>query len=86
MQVISGRNTERTTWGQKKIEDLSQKAIQFVLGTCFNFFYSSSSASPLYSPVSFCGIPVGAFQNKLPDLSLDNMIGKNFIPNTTTHF
>ncbi|NXW53332.1 WDR11 protein, partial [Eurystomus gularis] len=37
---------------------------------------SSSSASPLYSPVSFCGIPVGAFQNKLPDLSLDNMIGK----------
>ncbi|NXK96767.1 WDR11 protein, partial [Formicarius rufipectus] len=35
---------------------------------------SSSSASPLYSPVSFCGIPVGVFQNKLPDLSLDNMI------------
>ncbi|XP_021384959.1 WD repeat-containing protein 11 isoform X1 [Lonchura striata] len=35
---------------------------------------SSSSASPLYSPVSFCGIPVGALQNKLPDLSLDNMI------------
>ncbi|KAK2530681.1 Wdr11 [Columba guinea] len=35
---------------------------------------SSSSASPLYSPVSFCGIPVGTFQNKLPDLSLDNMI------------
>ncbi|NWY90332.1 WDR11 protein, partial [Loxia curvirostra] len=35
---------------------------------------SSSNASPLYSPVSFCGIPVGAFQNKLPDLSLDNMI------------
>ncbi|NXX92969.1 WDR11 protein, partial [Centropus bengalensis] len=35
---------------------------------------SSSSASTLYSPVSFCGIPVGAFPNKLPDLSLDNMI------------
>ncbi|NWH31146.1 WDR11 protein, partial [Chloropsis hardwickii] len=35
---------------------------------------SSSSASPLYSPVSFCGIPAGAFQNKLPDLSLDSMI------------
>ncbi|XP_074856630.1 WD repeat-containing protein 11 isoform X2 [Carettochelys insculpta] len=33
-----------------------------------------NSASPLYSPVSFCGIPIGAFQNKLPDLSLDNMI------------
>ncbi|XP_075791464.1 WD repeat-containing protein 11 isoform X1 [Pelodiscus sinensis] len=33
-----------------------------------------SSASPMYSPVSFCGIPVGTFQNKLPDLSLDNMI------------
>uniref|UniRef100_A0A8C4XRK5 WD repeat-containing protein 11 n=1 Tax=Falco tinnunculus TaxID=100819 RepID=A0A8C4XRK5_FALTI len=40
---------------------------------------SSSSASPLYSPVSFCGIPVGAFQNKLPDLSLDNMIGQGTI-------
>ncbi|OWK55975.1 WD repeat-containing protein 11 isoform X4 [Lonchura striata] len=37
---------------------------------------NSSSASPLYSPVSFCGIPVGALQNKLPDLSLDNMIGQ----------
>ncbi|NXR84185.1 WDR11 protein, partial [Pycnonotus jocosus] len=41
-----------------------------------NLRNSSSSASPLYSPVSFCGIPVGAFQNKLPDLSLDNMIGQ----------
>ncbi|KAF2975066.1 hypothetical protein EK904_004121 [Melospiza melodia maxima] len=41
---------------------------------------SSSSASPLYSPVSFCGIPVGAFQNKLPDLSLDNMIGQGASP------
>uniref|UniRef100_A0A8B9FEB8 WD repeat-containing protein 11 n=1 Tax=Amazona collaria TaxID=241587 RepID=A0A8B9FEB8_9PSIT len=40
---------------------------------------SSSSASPLYSPVSFCGIPVGAFQNKLPDLSLDSMIGQSTI-------
>uniref|UniRef100_A0A8D0HKB0 Uncharacterized protein n=1 Tax=Sphenodon punctatus TaxID=8508 RepID=A0A8D0HKB0_SPHPU len=38
---------------------------------------SSSSVSPLYSPISFCGIPVGALQNKLPDLSLDNMIGKS---------
>ncbi|CAI5774957.1 repeat-containing 11 [Podarcis lilfordi] len=37
---------------------------------------SNSTASPLYSPVSFCGIPVGASQNKLPDLSLDNMIGQ----------
>ncbi|NWY64049.1 WDR11 protein, partial [Erithacus rubecula] len=35
---------------------------------------SSSNASPLYSPVSFCGIPVGTCQNKLPDLSLDSMI------------
>ncbi|XP_073210302.1 WD repeat-containing protein 11 isoform X3 [Lepidochelys kempii] len=39
-----------------------------------NLRNSNSSASPLYSPVAFCGIPVGAFQNKLPDLSLDNMI------------
>ncbi|XP_054839038.1 WD repeat-containing protein 11 [Eublepharis macularius] len=40
---------------------------------------SNSSASPLYSPVSFCGIPVGPSQNKLPDLSLDNMIGQGMI-------
>ncbi|XP_029788560.1 WD repeat-containing protein 11 isoform X3 [Suricata suricatta] len=40
---------------------------------------SSSGVSPLYSPVSFCGIPVGALQNKLPDLSLDNMIGQSAI-------
>nr|XP_060624527.1 WD repeat-containing protein 11 isoform X2 [Anolis sagrei ordinatus] len=37
---------------------------------------TSSGASPLYSPISFCGIPVGTSQNKLPDLSLDNMIGE----------
>ncbi|XP_061491807.1 WD repeat-containing protein 11 isoform X4 [Rhineura floridana] len=36
----------------------------------------SNSSAPLYSPGSFCGIPVGASQNKLPDLSLDNMIGQ----------
>ncbi|XP_026525467.1 WD repeat-containing protein 11 [Notechis scutatus] len=35
---------------------------------------SHSNISPLYSPISFCGIPVGTLQNKLPDLSLDNMI------------
>uniref|UniRef100_G1T6D8 WD repeat-containing protein 11 n=1 Tax=Oryctolagus cuniculus TaxID=9986 RepID=G1T6D8_RABIT len=40
---------------------------------------SSSGASPLYSPVSFCGIPVGVLQSKLPDLSLDNMIGQSAI-------
>ncbi|XP_048362514.1 WD repeat-containing protein 11 [Sphaerodactylus townsendi] len=40
---------------------------------------SNSSASPLYSPVSFCGIPVGPSQKKLPDLSLDNMIGQGTI-------
>ncbi|XP_009324305.1 PREDICTED: WD repeat-containing protein 11 [Pygoscelis adeliae] len=44
-----------------------------------NMRNSSSSASPLYSPVSFCGIPVGAFQNKIPDLSLDNMIGQGTV-------
>ncbi|XP_073934293.1 WD repeat-containing protein 11 isoform X2 [Castor canadensis] len=40
---------------------------------------SSCGVSPLYSPVSFCGIPVGVLQNKLPDLSLDNMIGQSAI-------
>ncbi|XP_037759290.1 WD repeat-containing protein 11 isoform X2 [Chelonia mydas] len=44
-----------------------------------NLRNSNSSASPLYSPVAFCGIPVGAFQNKLPDLSLDNMIGQGAV-------
>ncbi|XP_061491804.1 WD repeat-containing protein 11 isoform X2 [Rhineura floridana] len=37
---------------------------------------AGNSSAPLYSPGSFCGIPVGASQNKLPDLSLDNMIGQ----------
>ncbi|KAF6112263.1 WD repeat domain 11 [Phyllostomus discolor] len=40
---------------------------------------SSSAVSPLYSPVSFCGIPGGALQKRLPDLSLDNMIGQSAI-------
>uniref|UniRef100_A0A2K5NVY6 WD repeat-containing protein 11 n=1 Tax=Cercocebus atys TaxID=9531 RepID=A0A2K5NVY6_CERAT len=44
-----------------------------------NMRNSSSGVSPLYSPVSFCGIPVGVLQNKLPDLSLDNMIGQSAI-------
>ncbi|XP_074815338.1 WD repeat-containing protein 11 isoform X2 [Natator depressus] len=44
-----------------------------------NLRNSNSSVSPLYSPVAFCGIPVGAFQNKLPDLSLDNMIGQGAV-------
>ncbi|XP_078500058.1 WD repeat-containing protein 11 isoform X1 [Lissotriton helveticus] len=34
----------------------------------------NASASPLFSPVSFCGIPIGSSQNRLPDLSLDSMI------------
>uniref|UniRef100_H3AKR3 WD repeat-containing protein 11 n=1 Tax=Latimeria chalumnae TaxID=7897 RepID=H3AKR3_LATCH len=39
-----------------------------------NMHYSMSGASPLYSPVSFCGIPVGPQQKRVPDLSLDCMI------------
>ncbi|XP_053163525.1 WD repeat-containing protein 11 isoform X2 [Hemicordylus capensis] len=42
---------------------------------------SNMSVSPLYSAVSFCGIPVGAHQNKLLDLSLENMIGQGTISN-----
>uniref|UniRef100_A0A4W3H4F0 WD repeat-containing protein 11 n=1 Tax=Callorhinchus milii TaxID=7868 RepID=A0A4W3H4F0_CALMI len=38
---------------------------------------SSSTASPLYRPVAFCGIPVDIHQKKLPDLSLDSMIGQS---------
>ncbi|XP_036121101.1 WD repeat-containing protein 11 isoform X1 [Molossus molossus] len=40
---------------------------------------SSSGLSPLYSPVSFCGVPVGVLQSKLPDLSLDNMIAQSAV-------
>lgn len=39
--------------------------------------YSSSTASPLYCPASFCGIPLSTQQKKLADLSLDNMIGQS---------
>nr|XP_033797128.1 WD repeat-containing protein 11 isoform X1 [Geotrypetes seraphini] len=39
-----------------------------------------SSISRLYSPVSFCGIPVGSFQSKRPDLSLDSMIAGQSMP------
>ncbi|XP_048448926.1 WD repeat-containing protein 11-like [Rhincodon typus] len=39
--------------------------------------YSGSTVSPLYCPVSFCGIPMGTQKKKFPDLSLDNMIGQS---------
>ncbi|XP_043912007.1 WD repeat-containing protein 11 [Protopterus annectens] len=44
-----------------------------------NVHSSSTNASPLYSPISFCGIPVGSVQKKFPDLSLDSMIGQSMI-------
>uniref|UniRef100_A0AAY4ERE8 WD repeat-containing protein 11 n=1 Tax=Denticeps clupeoides TaxID=299321 RepID=A0AAY4ERE8_9TELE len=40
---------------------------------------SSSGLSPLYSPVSFCGTPLGQNQKRIPDLSLNTMIGHSFI-------
>ncbi|KAJ8418074.1 hypothetical protein AAFF_G00137830 [Aldrovandia affinis] len=40
----------------------------------------SSGLSPLYSPVSFCGTPLGQNQKKIPDLSLNTMIGQNLGP------
>uniref|UniRef100_A0A8C5HD64 WD repeat-containing protein 11 n=1 Tax=Gouania willdenowi TaxID=441366 RepID=A0A8C5HD64_GOUWI len=36
----------------------------------------SSGLSPLYSPVSFCGAPLGPNQKKIQDLSLNSMIGQ----------
>ncbi|XP_069045129.1 WD repeat-containing protein 11 isoform X2 [Lepisosteus oculatus] len=41
--------------------------------------HHSSGVFPLYSPVSFCGIPLGLHQKKIPDLSLDSMIGQSLI-------
>ncbi|XP_028681437.2 WD repeat-containing protein 11 [Erpetoichthys calabaricus] len=35
----------------------------------------SSGVSPLFSPASFCGTPLGLQQKRILDLSLDNMIG-----------
>ena len=35
----------------------------------------SSGLSPLYSPVSFCGAPLGPNQKRIQDLSLNSMIG-----------
>lgn len=38
----------------------------------------SSGLSPLYSPVNFCGTPLGQNQKRIPDLSLNTMIGESF--------
>ncbi|XP_003963749.1 WD repeat-containing protein 11 [Takifugu rubripes] len=38
-----------------------------------------SGLSPLYSPVSFCGAPLGPNQKKIQDLSLNSMIGPTLI-------
>lgn len=40
----------------------------------------SSGLSPLYSPVSFCGTPLGQNQKKIQDLSLNTMIGESVLP------
>ncbi|KAM4592216.1 WD repeat-containing protein 11 [Odontesthes bonariensis] len=39
----------------------------------------SSALSPLYSPVSFCGAPLGPNQRRIQDLSLNSMIGQTLI-------
>ncbi|KAF7710966.1 hypothetical protein HF521_009838 [Silurus meridionalis] len=38
-----------------------------------------SGLSPLYSPVHFCGTPLGQNQKRIPDLSLNTMIGPTLI-------
>uniref|UniRef100_A0A667XVF7 WD repeat-containing protein 11 n=1 Tax=Myripristis murdjan TaxID=586833 RepID=A0A667XVF7_9TELE len=43
----------------------------------------SSGLSPLYSPVSFCGAPLGPNQKKIQDLSLNTMIGQTLIAGET---
>ncbi|XP_036402686.1 WD repeat-containing protein 11 [Megalops cyprinoides] len=44
----------------------------------------SSGLSPLYSPVSFCGTQLGQNQKRIPDLSLNTMIGQSFISGSET--
>ncbi|XP_074502767.1 WD repeat-containing protein 11 isoform X2 [Sebastes fasciatus] len=39
----------------------------------------SSGLSPLYTPVSFCGSPLGPNQKRIQDLSLNSMIGQTLI-------
>ncbi|KAM3863409.1 WD repeat-containing protein 11 [Diretmus argenteus] len=39
----------------------------------------SSGLSPLYSPISFCGAPLGPNQKRVQDLSLNTMIGQTLI-------
>ncbi|KAG7525967.1 WD repeat-containing protein 11 [Solea senegalensis] len=39
----------------------------------------SAGLSPLYSPVSFCGAPLGPNQKSIQDLSLNSMIGQTMI-------
>uniref|UniRef100_A0A3P8ZVB1 WD repeat-containing protein 11 n=1 Tax=Esox lucius TaxID=8010 RepID=A0A3P8ZVB1_ESOLU len=38
-----------------------------------------SGLSPLYSPVAFCGSPLGQNQKKIQDLSLNTMIGQSLV-------
>ncbi|KAG7462691.1 hypothetical protein MATL_G00187500, partial [Megalops atlanticus] len=44
----------------------------------------SSGLSPLYSPVSFCGTLLGQNQKRIPDLSLNTMIGQSFFSGSET--
>uniref|UniRef100_A0A3Q1CEZ5 WD repeat-containing protein 11 n=1 Tax=Amphiprion ocellaris TaxID=80972 RepID=A0A3Q1CEZ5_AMPOC len=44
---------------------------------------SVSGLSPLYSPVSFCGAPLGPNQKRIQDLSLNSMIGQTLIAGET---
>ncbi|XP_067092514.1 WD repeat-containing protein 11 [Osmerus mordax] len=39
----------------------------------------SSGLSPLYSPISFCGTPLGQNQKRILDLSLNTMIGQGLL-------
>ncbi|KAG7230093.1 hypothetical protein INR49_009813 [Caranx melampygus] len=43
----------------------------------------SSGLSPLYSPVSFCGAPLGPNQKRIQDLCLNSMIGQTLIAGET---
>ncbi|KAM6956507.1 WD repeat-containing protein 11 [Aplochiton taeniatus] len=40
---------------------------------------ASSGLSPLYSPESFCGAPLGQNQKRIQDLSLNTMIGQSLV-------
>ncbi|KAJ8014088.1 hypothetical protein DPEC_G00036620 [Dallia pectoralis] len=58
--------------GRVMLWELKVHAAKPALNPCSGF-------SPLYSPVAFCGSPLGQNQKKIQDLSLNTMIGQSLV-------